>query len=465
MKIVRSTLEHLCKKKNSNFPLIGRYRKPTVVSLSSFSSSSRTQFDNSSSKIWDINSSNGTLMLLAAMGGLSLAQYHNDVLFSNQDNSNPYTTSLEAATTVLNDNIDNNNNDDDDETTTVINWSGTHSIEIPNKVYFEPETTAELESIVSQCHQEHIPIRPVGSALSPNAISFQPKGMISMANLDRIINIDKENMTVTVEAGARVSQVIDALREHNLTLPNLASIAEQQMGGFVQIGAHGTGAKIAPVDEFVTSLKMVTPERGVIELSPSDGEMFHLAKVGLGCLGIVSEITMKCIPAHNLLEHTYVVTREEAKKNLKTLLKKHKHIRYMWIPYEDAVVVVTNDPEDENSAKLIEESNHTQNSSLNDKAKPLKDLLKHLSKDSKQPYNDDNLNERGFGELRDALLSFNPLCGKHVKIVNKAEAEFWKQNEGYQLKPSDQLLQFDCGGQVRYCFFINSLSLLRPIKQ
>ena len=269
--------------------------------------------------------------------------------------------------------------------------------------------------------------------------------MVSLANLDRIIKIDKENMTITVEAGARVSQVIDALREHGLTLPNLASIAEQQMGGFVQIGAHGTGAKISPVDDFVTALKLVTPARGKVELKPEDGEMFQLAKVGLGCLGVVSEITMSVVPSHRLLEHTYVLTRSQAKEQINTLLKKHKHIRYMWIPYQDAVVVVTNDPEDENSATKVEETNKARLGV--DSFKPLRDLLKELSKDSKEPMTEEILEGKGFGELRDALLAYKPLNGDHVKLVNQAEAEFWKESEGYQIRPSDELLQFDCGGQ------------------
>lgn len=385
---------------------------------------------------------NRSLIYLAAIGGLSLSLAYN-YGFDNRIS----TTALEASANTIK--SEEKEKQEDEETTTIINWSGTHSIEVPNKYYFEPETTSELEFIISKCHKLNIPIRPVGSALSPNAISFNPNGMISMANLDRIIQIDTENKTVTAEAGARVSQVIDALRPYGLTLPNLASIAEQQMGGFVQIGAHGTGAAIPPVDDFVTKLKLITPNQGVVELSNDDGEMFHLAKVGLGCLGVVSEITMQCIPAHNLLEHTYVLTRAQAKKNLNKLLKKHKHIRYMWIPYQDAVVVVTNDPEDANSVKIVEKSKQKQLEQNRDNSKPLKDLLKHLSKDSKQSFTDEILNEKGFGELRDALLSFNPLCGKHVDLVNQAEAEFWKQSEGYQLKPSDQLLQFDCGGQVR----------------
>jgi L-galactono-1,4-lactone dehydrogenase len=356
------------------------------------------------------------------------------------------TTVLEAASTISAD-------EEEDETTTIINWSGTHSVQVANKNYFEPETTAELQQIVASCHEKGQPLRPVGSAISPNAISFNSGGMISLVNLDRIVKVDKENMTVTVEAGARVSQVVDALRGHGLTLPNLASIAEQQMGGFTQIGAHGTGAKIPPVDEFVTSLKLVTPARGTVELTKDDGEMFQLAKVGLGCLGVVSEVTMKVVPAHNLLEHTYVLTRLQAKAQLNDLLKKHKHIRYMWIPYQDTVVVVTNDEEDENSAKLVQMSKTNREGV--DSFKPLRDLLKELSKDSNEPFTEENLEGKGFGELRDSLLAFKPMNGDHVKIVNEAESKFWKKSEGYQIRPSDELLQFDCGGQqwvFEFCF-------------
>ena len=82
--------------------------------------------------------------------------------------------------------------------------------------------------------------------------------------------------------------------------------------------------------------------------------------------------------------------------------------------------------------------------------KPLRDLLKRLSKEAGISFSDESINGKGFGELRDELLAFDPLNGEHVKLVNQAEADFWNQNEGYQLKPSDELLQFDCGGQVGF---------------
>jgi hypothetical protein len=96
---------------------------------------------------------------------------------------------------------------DENETTTLLNWSGTHAVNVRNDSYWEPETAEELEAIVKHCHERHKPVRPLGSALSPNGIGFHPGGMVSLTNLDKIIEVDKDAMTVTVQAGARVSQV------------------------------------------------------------------------------------------------------------------------------------------------------------------------------------------------------------------------------------------------------------------
>ena len=63
------------------------------------------------------------------------------------------------------------------------------------------------------------------------------------------------------------------------------------------------------MDEQVVAMKLVTPARGTLELSEAlDPELFRLARVGLGLLGVVSQVTLQCYPAHTLLEHTFVAS-------------------------------------------------------------------------------------------------------------------------------------------------------------
>lgn len=208
-------------------------------------------------------------------------------------------------------------------------------------------------------------------------------------------------------------------------------------------GAHGTGATVTPVDDFVLSMKLVTPAFGVIEVKSTDTGMnkviFDMCRVGLGVFGVAAEYTLKCIPSHHLLEHTTVLTRAEAVKHLPALLKGHKHMRYMWIPYEDAVVVVTNDPYDASVSPLPQSS-----PSPKDPLSSFRDLLKSNPKTS---HSHAQIDSMGMGELRDSLLDLDPLSTEWVKKVNAAEHKFWKNSTGYRYLPSDQLLQFECGGQ------------------
>jgi L-galactono-1,4-lactone dehydrogenase len=119
----------------------------------------------------------------------------------------------------------------------------------------------------------------------------------------------------------------------------------------------------------------------------------------------------------------------------------------MWIPYQDAVVVVTNDREEEAGIhhtvlpKVLSARETSERKKY--QYEPLTELLLKKSR----IFSKEQVQDMGFGELRDQLLAIDPLNLEHVKLCNKAEAEFWRRSQGRQVKPSDELLQFDCGGQ------------------
>lgn len=96
----------------------------------------------------------------------------------------------------------------------------------------------------------------------------------------------------------------------------------------MHIFAHGLNvARIPPCDEFVTGLTIVAPsEHGVVKMTEkTHGNLFYLARLGLGWLGILSEVTLKVVPSHRLVEQTLALTRAEAKKQLNTLLKRQAY--------------------------------------------------------------------------------------------------------------------------------------------
>eukprot|EP00962_Isochrysis_galbana_P038712 scaffold13771_cov105-Isochrysis_galbana.AAC.1 len=226
----------------------------------------------------------------------------------------------------------------------VSNWSATHKAS--PELYFELKSPATVQQILHCMHEAGRRVRVVGSALTPNGLGLSSSPMLNMAQCDTgdtVVSVHTEAKQVTVRAGIRI-QVVEALRPHGLALQNYASIAEQQIGGFIQVGPHGTGASIPPVDEQVVRMTLISPALGPIALSSeSEPRLFRLARVGLGALGVVSEVTLQCVDAHQLVQHTFTVTRAPAAANHASHLA-HQHMRYMWIPHTDTVVVVTCDP-------------------------------------------------------------------------------------------------------------------------
>ncbi|XP_076925524.1 L-galactono-1,4-lactone dehydrogenase, mitochondrial-like [Bidens hawaiensis] len=355
-----------------------------------------------------------------------------------------------------------------DDLHTVVNWSGTH--EVQTRVFLQPESLEQLEKIVDNANEKKQKIRPVGSGLSPNGIGLARGGMVNLALLDKVVEVDKEKKTVTVQAGIRVQQLVDAVKEYGITLQNFASIREQQIGGIVQVGAHGTGAKLPPIDEQVISMKLVTPGKGTIVISKDkDPELFYLARCGLGALGVVAEVTLQCVERQELVEHTFVSNLTEIKKKHKKLLNDNKHVKYLYIPYTDTVVVVTCNP----VSKWWGANKFKPKYSVDEALQPVRDLYR----ESKEKYraqpitssmaeDEPKISDLSFTELRDQLIALDPLNKDHIKKINEAEAEFWKRSEGYRVGWSDEILGFDCGGQQwvsETCFPAGTL--LKPSMQ
>ncbi|CAD6258363.1 unnamed protein product [Miscanthus lutarioriparius] len=110
------------------------------------------------------------------------------------------------------------------------------------------------------------------------------------------------------------SDLEGALKGHGLRLQNFASIREQQVGGLIQVGAHGTGAILPPADEQVISMKRVSPAKGTIELSrEKDPDLFCLACCGLGGLGVIAEVTLQSVERQRpqLVEHIFISNADE----------------------------------------------------------------------------------------------------------------------------------------------------------
>lgn len=272
------------------------------------------------------------------------------------------------------------------------------------------------------------------------------------------VHVDVKSQLVTVGAGARVSDVLKVLDREGLTLQNVSSIQEQQMAGWTQVAAPGTGVHLSTVDDMIVRMQLATPTEGLLTLSKDQNpNLFAFAKVGLGTLGIVTELTLQCIPKHRLQEHTYTAPVSDIHKGHYELLQRYRHVRYMWLPHTNKVVVVVSNPVDDivkNSAVDNNAANPAaeivkqwqslpKKSSTQLPTQPFLSLYMKLKPDTSLA----TIERLSFAELRAMLLAIAPLDRKHVHAVNAAEAEFWALSTDTRVGDSINVLGFDCGGE------------------
>ena len=122
----------------------------------------------------------------------------------------------------------------------------------------------------------------------------------------------------------------------------------------------------------------------------------------------------------------------------------NQHLRYLWIPYTDAVVVVLCNPI---TAFNMPKSTTPKYSPL-EQTSAIRGLIMSKAVDGVvQEHTEEQLQELSFTDLRGMALALAPFDLAWLKKVNAAEADFWKKASGVRVGWSDQILGFDCGGQ------------------
>ena len=105
-------------------------------------------------------------------------------------------------------------------------------------------------------------------------------------------------------SAATYAAVAAALNEHGLALPNMASLPHISVAGAISTGTHGSGDRNQNLAASVSALSMLTGSGEVVELSRGDAD-FAGAVVGLGAVGIITEVTVDVVPTFDVEQTVY----------------------------------------------------------------------------------------------------------------------------------------------------------------
>lgn len=180
------------------------------------------------------------------------------------------------------------------------NWAGNITFQAPTVYY--PQNVAEVQALVRQ----HSRIKALGSRHSFNTIADIQGIQISLKNMNRILDLNREQNTLTLEAGARYGEFVAYVHEQGYALPNLASLPHITVVGACATATHGSGLNNGNLSTSVSALKFVNAAGELVTLSrQNDPEQFQAAVVGLGAFGIVTSITLDLIPSFDVKQVIY----------------------------------------------------------------------------------------------------------------------------------------------------------------
>ncbi|KOX05470.1 FAD-linked oxidoreductase [Micromonospora sp. NRRL B-16802] len=187
-------------------------------------------------------------------------------------------------------------------------------------------------------------IRVAGSGHSFTAIALADDRRMELSELETTVSVDVERRLVTVPAGTTLQALNGLLARHRLAMPNLGDIDAQTVAGAISTGTHGTGAAYGCLSTFVEALTLVTGTGELLHCSADENpDIFAAARVSLGALGVLVDVTLRCVDAFVLHAHERPAELADVLGELPALIDRHDHVEFYWFPYTTRAQVKAND--------------------------------------------------------------------------------------------------------------------------
>ena len=212
------------------------------------------------------------------------------------------------------------------------NWAGNQKA---NPLSIEaPKSVSELSAIVSRASEQGQKVKAVGSGHSFTSAAATNGRMIRLENLNGILHVDHSSCQVTVGAGTRLSDLNMLLHTEGLALANLGDIAYQTVAGAISTSTHGTGRALTGLAGQVVAMKLIDGQGEIIECSKTlNPQIFDVARVSVGALGIITEYTLQAVPSFRLRALEQPMRLDDVLENAHDLASAHDHFEFFWIPH------------------------------------------------------------------------------------------------------------------------------------
>jgi xylitol oxidase len=178
------------------------------------------------------------------------------------------------------------------------NWA--RNIVFTPERFVRPTSVEQVQEFVAGAAR----VRVLGTGHSFSEVASTDGLLLSLADLPLTIDIDNDNSTVRVSAGARFGDLMRPLDDAGLALHNTGSLPHISVAGACATGTHGSGSANGCLATSVTELDLVGPDGTLRTVRAGDPD-FDGSVVALGLLGVVTSMTLRVQPRYDVRQFVY----------------------------------------------------------------------------------------------------------------------------------------------------------------
>lgn len=180
------------------------------------------------------------------------------------------------------------------------NWAGNYKYSTDR--LHVPKSVEEVKQLVTRYNS----LKVLGTRHSFNGIADSTENLISLRHLDRVVTLNKERQTVTVEGGIKYGDLCSYLHRNGYALHNMASLPHISVAGACATSTHGSGDRNGSLATAVSDMEIVTADGEAVTFSREQhADYIDGVVVGLGGLGVVTKVTLDVIPAFDMRQDVY----------------------------------------------------------------------------------------------------------------------------------------------------------------
>ena len=226
------------------------------------------------------------------------------------------------------------------------NWSG--KLSARPKSVVQVGSVEAIRSELLAARDGGWTVRTSGTAHSHYPLLPTDGVILDTRPLSGLVAVDTDAMTATFRAGTKIHACGRPLLDHGMGLLNQGDIDQQSIGGAIATGTHGTGVELGSFSSAVTQLSILLVDGSVVTCSQEmEADLFEAARLSLGAIGVVLEVTLQVREAYRLEEHQWFEPLESVMDRIEELTSATRHFEYFWWPGQDRAVCKSIDLTDE----------------------------------------------------------------------------------------------------------------------